>query len=217
MGISGTQSYLVAQRNLVVEGVDDYWVLSELSNLFVRSGALGLPEDILVTAAGGASEAAYIATFMIGQKLDVVVVLDSDQAGDTARDSLVKKWLTRYNGKETQVLSLGACAAVQGEFSIEDLFTEDFYLARVKQAYAKQLSAVGSELKLRPGAQLCKRVERAFGELGLAFNKGSVAKLIRAELTRMKSISELPGDTKKRAEGVLAAIRNAFGSLAAST
>ncbi|MEQ1735469.1 MAG: AAA family ATPase, partial [Rhodoglobus sp.] len=36
MGMSGSQSYLVAQRNLVVEGADDYWLLSELSNLLVR-------------------------------------------------------------------------------------------------------------------------------------------------------------------------------------
>jgi len=90
LGMSGRTSYLIAQRNLVVEGVDDYWVLTEISNLLIRSGEEGLPEDVFLTPAGGASEAAYIATFMVGQKLDVVVLLDSDRAGDDARDALVK-------------------------------------------------------------------------------------------------------------------------------
>lgn len=96
LGMSGSTSYLMAQRNLVVEGVDDFWIITELSNLLIRAGLDGLPDDVYITAAGGASEAAYIATLMIGQKLDVVVLLDSDKAGDEAKDSLVKKWLTRY-------------------------------------------------------------------------------------------------------------------------
>ena len=40
LGMSASTSYLVAQRNLVVEGVDDYIILNELSNLFIRSGRL---------------------------------------------------------------------------------------------------------------------------------------------------------------------------------
>ena len=57
LGMSGSASYLVAERNLVVEGVDDYWIVSELSNLLIRSGEAGLPDDVLITPAGGASEA----------------------------------------------------------------------------------------------------------------------------------------------------------------
>lgn len=213
MGMSGSQSYLVAQRNLVVEGVDDFWILSELSNLMVRAGEVGLPDDVLVTPAGGASEAAYIATFMVGQKLDVVVLLDSDQAGDSARDQLVKRWLTRYQGKETQVLSLGESVGVPGrEFSIEDLFPETFYLERVKRAYERALTAAGAEPTLQPGGQLCKRVERAMAALQIPFNKGPVAKLLRADLSRMKDAQELPSDTRTKAAKLFATIAKAFPS-----
>jgi len=211
MGMSISQSYLVAQRNLVVEGVDDYWILSELSNILIRSGGAGLPEDVLVTPAGGASEAAYIATFMTGQMLDVVVLLDTDQAGDNARDALVKRWLTRYNGKDTQVLSLGAVIGAASECSIEDLIPENFYLDLAMHVYARKLA--GRTLTLRPGSQLCKRVERGFAELGIAFNKGSVAKDLRTALTRMKDSSELPAGMKETAEKVIGAIRGAFDSL----
>lgn len=41
LGMSGSTSYLVADRNLVVEGVDDHWIVSELSNLLIRSGENG--------------------------------------------------------------------------------------------------------------------------------------------------------------------------------
>ena len=75
------QSYLVADRNLVVEGVDDYWILSELSNALQRGGESALPDDVMITAAGGASEVVHTATFMIGQGLQVVAVFDSDDAG----------------------------------------------------------------------------------------------------------------------------------------
>ncbi|MGH2638975.1 MAG: ATP-dependent nuclease, partial [Rhabdochlamydiaceae bacterium] len=72
LGISGRTSFLVSEQNLVVEGVDDYWIITELSNLLRRSGRAGLPVDLMVTPAGGASEVTYIATFMAGQELDVV-------------------------------------------------------------------------------------------------------------------------------------------------
>jgi len=75
LGMSGSTSYLVAERNLIVEGVDDFWILTELSRLLKHSGAPSLPDDLFITPAGGASEAAYVATFMIGQKLKVVVRL----------------------------------------------------------------------------------------------------------------------------------------------
>src|SRR5204863_5631496 len=100
------------------------------------------------------------ATFMIGQQLDVVVLLDSDQAGQTAKEKLVKSWLTRYQGKESQVLNLADVVDAAGrEFSIEDLFPDPFYLDRVKAVYSKELAGAGiAEIKLVGKDQLCKRV-----------------------------------------------------------
>ncbi len=198
LGMRGSQSYLVAQRNIVVEGVDDFMVLTELSQLIWRSGQEGLPDDALVTPAGGASEAAYIATFMIGQKLRVVVLLDTDNAGSDARDKLVKTWLTRYQDTKTQVLSVAdAVGVTSDDFAIEDLFSEDFYLERVRHVYSKELTAAGDPNgpQLVGGGQLVKRVERAFDDLGLKFNKGSVAKVIRRDLRAMAQVSELPEPT----------------------
>jgi len=208
LGMSGSTSYLVAQRNLVVEGVDDYWIITELSRLLGSSDLPSLPSDVFITPAGGASEAGYIATFMIGQKLDVVVLLDSDRAGQDAKEKLVKKWLTRYHSNPAHVLSLGDCVGVKGrEFSIEDMFPDKFYLERVKGVYKKQLALAGVEdIELTGDDQLCKKVERALEQHDIKFNKGSVAKVIRSDLSKMKSADDLPPETKEMGEKLFAKI-----------
>ena len=209
LGMSGSTSYLVAQRNLVVEGVDDYWIITELSRLLDVAGLPALPTDVFITPAGGAPEAGYIATFMIGQKLDVIVLLDSDKAGEDTREKLVKKWLTRYHSNPAHVLSLGECVGVKDrEFSIEDLFPDDFYLERVKKVYKKQLAAAGvADIELVGNDQLCKRVERTLEKIGIKFNKGSVAKVIRSDLCKLKLGDDLPEQTKKMAQKLFERIR----------
>ncbi len=218
LGMSGSSSYLLSRRNLVVEGVDDYWIINELSNLLRRSGLPSLPEDLFITPAGGASEAAYIATFMIGQRLEVAVLLDSDTAGAIARDKLVKTWLTRYQSSPARVLNIGTImASPNDEFAVEDLFPPEFYLRFVKEFYARELAAAGvKEIVLTGNDQLCKRVVRALEPLKIPFNKSSVAKRIRAALGRMKTIEELPPETRQRAEALVKAITESLPSKDAS-
>ena len=210
LGMSGRSSWLVAEKNLIVEGVDDYWIITELSNLLENSGEEHLLDDVLITPAGGASEAAYIATLMIGQELDVVVLVDTDRSGNEARDVLVKKWLTSYNASISQVLSLGEVVSKTGkEFSIEDLFTESYYKDKVQDMYEEQLTRAGvKEIELVGEGQLVKRVERTLKNYDIVFNHGSVAKLIRKDLKRMPDASELSKTTKDKAIKLFKAINS---------
>jgi predicted ATPase len=212
LGMSSRSSYLVAPQTLVVEGVDDHWIISELSNLLVRSGKEGLPDGVLVTPAGGASEATYLATFMIGQELDVVALYDTDGAGNTAKDKLVKNWLTRYKDRHATALSLGPAVGMTTEdFAVEDLFPEALYLEHVQEVYKKQLSLAGvTELALPPRGMLSKRVETALAAHGIALNKGSVAKRLCAAIRHMKTANELPKETLKKATALFTAIAAAF-------
>ncbi len=212
LGISGRTSFLVAEQNLVVEGVDDYWYITALSNLLTRAGKSGLSGDILITPAGGASEVTYIATFMVGQELDVVALYDSDVAGNAAKDNFLKKWLTRYKGRRASALSLGEATGVTNrEFSIEDLFPEDFFLERVKSLYGAQLAAVGTaSITLAPGGQLVKRIEAFFATAGVMFNKGSIAKRLCADIRTMPNLEALPKETQLKAELLFNAINSAF-------
>ena len=215
LGMSGSQSHLLSQKNMVVEGVDDYWVLTELSNLLERSGEAGLPEEVFITPAGGASEAAYIATFMIGQKLDVVVLLDSDAAGGDAHDKLVKTWLARYQDARAEVLMLGTAAGASAtEFAIEDLFTDDYFAGVVSAVYQKelQLAAATLPLALEKGGLVWKRASRTLEKYGISYGsgqKGRVAKALRASLSKTATIADLPEETQSMARQLMKSIRAA--------
>ena len=150
---------------------------------------------------------------MIGQKLDSIVLLDSDKAGVNARDSLVKKWLTRYDAAESRVLTLGPLVGVSDRpFAIEDLFTEDFYIERVWEVYKKELTAAGiKKLDLKGPDRLVSRADRELSNANIKFNKGSVAKIIRRDLIAMKSMNDLPPETQERATKLIEAIRKAYG------
>ena len=43
LGMRASQSYLVSERNLLGEGVHDYWIITELSNIFEREDRACLP------------------------------------------------------------------------------------------------------------------------------------------------------------------------------
>ncbi len=193
MGMSASQSLLVSKYNLVVEGPDDFWHIVGMSEIAKRTGEQGLDDRLQVTAAGGASEAAYLATFMCGQDLNVIVLFDSDKAGATAEEALIKKWLAKYRSKQIHILKVGDLfAEPRTEATLEDMFTEEFYLPYVNSAYQKELGGTKLSLKSRKQPQLVQRIAVALKDKGIEnFNKGRPAKLIRDDL-RTKSTSDLP-------------------------
>ncbi len=144
LGMSANQSYLVSKRNLLVEGVHDYWIITELSNIFGREGRACLPEDVMITAARGAPEIVPTAAFMIGQGLNVVALFDSDSAGKAARDKLQNSWITRYKDARAETLLVGDLLGMPGEeATIEDLFPDDYYLQKVRESHKPKLKSKG--------------------------------------------------------------------------
>ncbi|PWU14166.1 MAG: hypothetical protein C5B50_17835 [Verrucomicrobia bacterium] len=212
LGISGRTSWLIAEQNLVVEGAGDYWIIVELSNLFRRSGSEGLPQDVFVTAAGGASEVTYLATFMVGQELDVVALFDNDVAGRTSQDKLVKSWLPKYKDQRAKAFDLATAVGKTGQdFTIEDMFPEKFYVDRAQEVYAKPLATAGISLSsLPPGHQLARRVETVFTTASLSFNKVTVCKRLAAAIRQMKDLADLPDQTRKMAQELFGCIGKAF-------
>ena len=212
LGMDASHSFLVAERNLVVEGVDDYWILTELSNLLRQDEEEGLPEDVLITPGGGASVAVHIATFMIGQGLGVVALFDSDDEGRRAQEKLVKTWLERYKKHQTKTLLLGDAVEASGNFAIEDLFPEDFIAKIAMEAYSKQLTPAGvSEITLDGDDIVWKRILRFMKEKGVQINKGPLATRLQKKLSNMKNFNELPCETQCKAIKLFKAIRRAFG------
>ena len=197
LGLSISQSLFIGPYNLVVEGVTDFWLISAMATIFQSRGLDTLDDRIVITPAGGASRAAYVATMLLGQKLNVVVLLDSDPAGESAAEQLIKDWIIR----DRHVLLLGNILGHSHRAELEDIIPEEFYLRFLNAEYARELEGNDVdqvELEANKHPQLVDRVDAAFKARGLpknsegkAFNKGRVAKRMLTELPKI-NFEDLP-------------------------
>ncbi len=189
LGLSISQSLFVGSYNLVVEGVTDFWLLSTMATILRSEGMATLDENIIITPSGGATKAAYVTTMLVGQKLNVVVLFDSDNEGEMAANELIRKWII----KDKHILYVGKVLKNDEKASIEDMFTDAFYLRFVNDAYTEELKdspITRDEIALE--GQLVERIEKAFvargmplNSMGKAFNKGRVAKHMLSGLPKI--------------------------------
>ncbi|MBI2949549.1 MAG: AAA family ATPase [Verrucomicrobia bacterium] len=212
LGIYGRVNGQAAEQNLIVTTADNYWILTELSHLFRKSMREGLPPDVLVTPAGGAMEAAYLAAFLAGRGLEVVAMFDSNPAARAARDKLVQGWLPKFT--EPKVVTLDFAEAIGNagqDCSIEDLFPETFYVTRVQKVYENHLPATALSLSALPeGNPLVQRVEAAFRSVNAVLNRRVVGRRIAADIRQMRNMVDLPEMTRLLGEKLFAAIKKAF-------
>ncbi len=199
-------------QNLVLPGMDDYWIINELSRLWLRSGERSLPEDLYLFPAGNMIEAIFVTVLMVGRKVEVMTILNSDEASNVARRKYEKNWAPRYGISRSNVTNLSECVeAGEREFWIEDLFPSDYYLAKVQEVYKKQLAIVGCE-QVNPAGNgsLAKRVAAALEKYEVRFDKSLVVKAIRSEMSRMTSISQLPELTREMGRKLIETVNGYF-------
>lgn len=84
LGYDLAQSLFANQRNLILEGLTDYWYVEAISNLLKDGGETFLHEKIALVPANTASKVVYFATILTSHNLKVAALLDSDNAGDQA-------------------------------------------------------------------------------------------------------------------------------------
>lgn len=84
LGYDLAQSLFFHKKNLVLEGLTDYWYLEAASKLLQESNGIGLDENIALLPANCASKVVYYATILHAQNLKVATLLDSDAEGDVA-------------------------------------------------------------------------------------------------------------------------------------
>ena len=91
LGYDLAQSLFAEHRNLVLEGLTDYWYVQATGALLRDAGTADLREDIALVPATGAGRVVYFATILHAHHLQVAALLDSDSAGDDAakQDALV--------------------------------------------------------------------------------------------------------------------------------
>lgn len=121
LGYDMAQSLFSQQRNLVLEGLTDYWYVDATSTLLRDAGLNAISDKVALVPAGSASKVVYFATILHAQKLKVVALLDSDSAGDHAAQ------------QDTLVHTLGQKAILR---------TKDVYVGAVKQPQIEDLLRV---------------------------------------------------------------------------
>lgn len=91
LGYDMAQSLFSQQRNLICEGLTDYWYVDATAALLSDMGLAELDRRIALVPAHGAGKVTYFATILHANNLKVAALLDSDVAGDTAanQDTLV--------------------------------------------------------------------------------------------------------------------------------
>ncbi len=90
-GYDLAQGLFGQRRNLVCEGLTDYWYIDGAAAMLRDTSISDLDEHIALVPANNAAKVVYFATILHTQRMKVAALLDSDQAGENAanQDTLV--------------------------------------------------------------------------------------------------------------------------------
>lgn len=115
------------KKNVLVEGMSDYYYLHALNQQCRAKGLAALPEDIYITPCGGTKLVGHLAALFLGQDVRPLILLDSDEAGRVRRDALLKEL---YCGQDSHVVMLDEALGQPGlTVEIEDILGEDVILS----------------------------------------------------------------------------------------
>ena len=115
------------RKNVLVEGMSDFYYLHALSHQCAMTGRPSLSGDAYITPCGGTKYVGNMASLFLGQEVRPLVLLDGDDAGRVRRDALMKEL---YVGHDSNVLMLDDVLNRAGqEVEIEDILGEEILLA----------------------------------------------------------------------------------------
>jgi len=196
LGYNISQSLFIGNKNLVVEGVSDYWYLSSVSEYLNDDSGTGLPGDLVLTPAGGAPKITYMVTLLASHRLKVIILFDEEpQARKTAED-LVKSKLIRNDN--VVFISDGFTPLLSGEADVEDLLDPEVFHTLIMDSYSKELAGKTLPLNIQI-PRIAKRYEDAFKALNIPYHKTRPARLFLQRIGENPN-SVLPLSSRERFE-----------------
>jgi AAA ATPase domain len=211
LGFSLAQSLFVGPKNIVVEGVTDYWYLSSIAEYLRSVGRPTPPAGLVITPAGGAQKVSYMVALLSSQRLKVLVLLDSEAHADRTAQELVKAKLIRSESLVS--VADGFVGTVPTEADVEDLLDPAVFQQLVEYTYSRELA--GKTLSLNASIpRIVKRYEQAFAALGLEFHKTRPAREFLERIGRAPT-TVLTGATQPRFEKLFAVITSRLEQLVA--
>ncbi|MBV34515.1 MAG: OLD family endonuclease [Rickettsiales bacterium] len=163
LGYDLANSLFSQQRNLILEGITDYWYIEATSALFKDAGRPSVNDKIALVFANTAGKVVYYATILHAHKLKVAALLDADSAGDQAAQ---QENLVHALGNKNILRTKDYCDV--GKAEIEDLL-------RVTLASIVH-SEYGVDLKEKVASQSNRPVVELFSKEIDNFSKYKLAK-----------------------------------------
>ena len=158
LGYSVCQTLFIAKKQVMVEGLTDYMLLSAL-NERARANGKGLRGDAVMLPMGGTTNLAPLASMLVGHNVELAIFLDSDPAGIGAMKKL-RHLLTDLD--QRCVLARQFATTPDGQ-ELEDLIPEDYYLEAVKEAYGIELAFDVKERAIKSVVDRCEAFLKRVG------------------------------------------------------
>ena len=179
LGYNIAQGLFIGSKNLVVEGVTDFWVISSMSTYLADLGRVSLDSELTITPVGGAQKVSYMVALLTSEEQTVLVLLDQEKEAQTTRDNLVRSKLIAEHG--VIFVSEGFSTSAPTEADIEDLLDPLVYERLVCECYETEL--VGKKLVLNTNIpRIAKRIEAGLKVLDIKFHKTRPAALLLKRL-----------------------------------
>ena len=146
LGYDLAQSLFTQQRNLVLEGLTDYWYVEAAAALLKAAGKAELNDKISLIPANNAGKVVYFATLLHANNLKVAALLDSDAAGDAAAKV---ETLIHTLGNKNILRTADAHAGAVKSPEIEDLL-RDTLIRVAKTDLGWDIEEIASQQPARP-------------------------------------------------------------------
>ena len=156
LGYSLAQTLFLGPNCLLVEGPSDLLYLHTMSAILSDQGREALSDKWVITPVGGADKLATFVTLIGANELNVTVLMDISSKDTQRVENLVRNnFLTRK-----KIIRLNEFTGAK-ESDIEDLFSDDEYLALVKAAYPHAIDGLAHNIPDK-SPRIVKRIERFF-------------------------------------------------------
>lgn len=163
LGYDLASSLFSQQRNLILEGITDYWYIESTADLLREDKIVDLNDKIALVFANCAGKVVYYATILHAHNLKVAALLDSDAAGDQAAK---QENLVHALGNKNILRTKDYCKNV-AKAEIEDLLRETL-IKIVTTEFGKDTSATASKQPTRPIIEIFTAEVKDFSKYKLA-------------------------------------------------
>ncbi|MDH3976308.1 MAG: ATP-binding protein [Deltaproteobacteria bacterium] len=191
LGYDLASSLFSQERNLILEGITDYWYIEATAAILREGEIANLNKKISLVFANTAGKVVYYATILYAHNLKVAALLDSDAAGDQAaqQENLIHT-LSNKNILRTKDFCDGIARS-----EIEDLLRETL-IKIVKEEFGVDTSSEAKKQSSRPIVDLFSDKVKDFSKYKLAkayvrWTRSHAAKdLVKDEQEQWKNLIE---------------------------